>query len=396
MADTTYNGILIRADPTDTGSIPRTGGKDQTFSGCPDIIPWQQTNVQNPQSTFGSATGSSTSYDQSPGQNIIANDVNYIYVRGKNTGTDPVTNASTYLWYSPSNLILWPQQWMTDQYMIKPDPKSVGTSYVQMSANPGAICVTPNPFIWLNPQMPPDGTHYCLITMTGLQQQIIDMRNSAMQIVSSAGLGAWIATWGGTGWRNVNTVAAGSPSFSTLTNYSSGPAVARVHFLLNCTNIPAGSQVAFSCPAPNNGGTGFDAIVLPWTQVPIPDGGKAGDTVPSFSAGLPTQVIANYKSGFYYQYQSNGYPTPPGFNITMQALVISTGNDELKDHPLVLADYIPAETMVYRPQEESFSQGLRFDYAASDDPDDPFQPHDDGNATAALIGSHSTQTADQG
>ena len=105
----TYNGILIRYAIGDPGTIPR-GNSNTTFSGCPDIIPWQQASVQDPQGTFGSATGSSTSFDQNPGQDIIANNVNYIYVRGQNTGTDPVTSAYTYLWYSPSNLILWPQQ----------------------------------------------------------------------------------------------------------------------------------------------------------------------------------------------------------------------------------------------------------------------------------------------
>ena len=384
MAGTTYNGILIRANGGDTGTVPRGG----PFSGCPDIIPWQQTNVQDPQGTFGTATGSPTSYDKDPGLNIISNDVNYIYVRGKDTGTDPVTGSMTYLFYSPSNLILWPQQWMTDPYMIKPDPKSVGTSYVSMSAQPGAICVTPNPFIWLNPPMPPEGQHYCLITMTGSSAQISAMRTSAMNIVSSDGLGAWIAANGGTGWRNVTTISAGSPSFSTFTNYSNGVSVAKVQFNLLCTNIPAGSQVAFSCPAPNNGGTGFLPIQLPWSTVPIPVNGKAGDTVASFSVGMTTQVLANYQSGFYYQYQSNGYNTPPGFNITMQPLVLSTGNDALQAHPLVLADYVPEDHMLYRPHQETFTQGLR-SYAAS--PDDPFGPDDDGNQTAAIIGSHTTQ-----
>jgi hypothetical protein len=385
---TTYDGILIRANNSDTGTIPRSGD----FSGCPDIIPWQQTSVQDPQGIFGAATGSSTSYDQNPGLSIIANDVNFIYVRGKNTGTSAVT-ANTYLWYSPSNLLLWPQQWMTNQYMIQPDQKSSPGAYVQMTAQPGAICVTPNPFVWLNPQMPADGTHYCLITMSGTLDEIVAMRNSGMSVISSAGLGAWIAANGGTGWHNVATITAGSPSFSTMTNYSSGSTVALVHFTLNCTNIPAGASVSFSCARPNNGGTGFDPIALPWTVVP----GTAGTTVASFSAGMQTNVIANYQSGFYYPYQSNGYSTPEGFNITMQATVISNGNDELANHPRTLADYVPEDTLIYRPQTQSFTQGLQFyagDNGASTSNgggDDPFGPPDNGNATAAVVGSHTTK-----
>ncbi|MCY0094905.1 hypothetical protein [Hoeflea ulvae] len=387
MADT-YNGILIRANGSDTGSIPRGG----PFSGCPDIIPWGQTSVQDPQSTFGSASGSATSYNKDPGQNIQANSVNYIYVRGKNTGTAAVDGAQTYLWYSPSNLILWPQQWMTNQYMITPDKASVGTNYVPMSAATGAICVTPDPFIWLNPQPPASGTHYCLITMTGTNSEIVTMRDSAMSIVSSDGLGAWIAANGGTGWRNVATVTTGSPDFSTMTNYTNAGPVTKVHFTLLCTNLPAGSEVAFSCAAPNDGGAGFDPIALPWTKVPPPAGGKDGDTVASFSAGMQTQVIANYTSGFYYQYRSNGYKTPPGFNITMQALVVSNGKDALAAHPLTLASYVPESTMIFRPRENRLSQGLKF--YADVDGGDPFDPPDNGNVTAAIIGSHTTQLPD--
>lgn len=382
---TTYNGILIRANGSDTGSIPRPG----PWSGCPDIIPFQQTSVQDPQATFGSATGSPTSYDKDPGLDITANNVNYIYVRGKNTGGPAVSNSQTYLFYSPSNLILWPQQWMTNDYMIVPD-KSLGTSYVPMSANAGAICVTPSPFVWPHPQMPAAGTHYCLITMTGTSDQIAQMRSSAMSIVSSQGLGAWIAANGGTGWRNVATVTTNSPDFQQLTNYSNGATVAKVQFNLICTNLPVGSQVAFSCPVPNNGGTGFDPIALPYTTIE----GTPGTVVPSRTLGMATQVVANYKSAFYYYYKSNGYPTPPGFNITMQALVTTTpsANDELQGHPLVLSDYIAEDTVFYHPQEQKFTQGLK-SYAARDD-DNPFDPPDDGNVTAAVIGSHTTQLAD--
>lgn len=383
----TYNGILIRANGSDTGTVPRTGD----FSGCPDIIPWGQTSVQDPQQTFGSATGSSTSYDQNPGLNINANNVNYIYVRGKNTGTADTTTM-TYLWYSPSNLLLWPQQWMTNQYMILPDQKSNPTQYLTMTAQPGAICVVPAPFVWLDPPMPPTGQHYCLITMTGTALQIEEMSTSATQIISADGLGAWIAANGGTGWRNVVTVDTGSPDFTTYINYASGSTVAQINFALICNNVPAGAELSFSAAAPNNGGTGFDPIALPWTTVP----GTPGTTVASFNPGMRTNVIANYASGIYYSYKSNGYKTPPGFSVTLQATVISNGNDLLSQHKYVLTDYVPENMLVYHPATQSYFSGLKsYDHdvaaAFAANLDDPFGPPDIGNLTAAVVGSHTTQ-----
>ncbi|MEO0811052.1 MAG: hypothetical protein AAFW82_10555 [Pseudomonadota bacterium] len=103
-------------------------------------------------------------------------------------------------------------------------------------------------------------------------------------------------------------------------------------------------------------------------------------------------MIEQYQSGFYYQYKSNGYPTPAGFNITMQATVISSGADELADHPGTLADYVPTDTFVALPSGE-LSQGLK-SYSLSAADGGPFDPPDNGNATAAIIGSHTTQLPD--
>lgn len=375
----TYNGILVRANGNDTGTMPRTGD----FTGCPDIIPFQQTSVSDPQATFGSATGSPTSYDQNPGLNIIANDVNYIYVRGKNTGTSTIT-GNTYLFYCPSNLVLWPQQWMTPDYMILPDPNSPNGNqqYIQMTAQPGAICVVPQPFVWPHPQMPADGTHYCLVTLTGTNDQIVQMQQSAMQTISADGLGYWIANNGGAGWRNVVTVNANSPDFTTYTTYQSGATNSIIYFQLICTNVPAGAQIAFSAAAPNNGGTGYSPIQLPWTTV----SGAAGTTQASFMAGIQTNVVQNYQSSIYYQYKSNGYPTPAGMNITLQAIVISNNADALKDHTTRLADFVPVDSLVYHPE-----LGEYFTALTAWDSDGPFGPSHNGNLSAAVLGSHTTK-----
>jgi len=120
---------------------------------------------------------------------------------------------------------------------------------------------------------------------------------------------------------------ADSPTFSNTIQVSGPNEVAMLQFSVLCSNIPAGAAVAFSAAAPNDGGPGFEPIVLPWVQVPNPVGGKPGDIVPTFIVGMHTPVIANYQSDLTYEYQANGYPTPQGFRITMQVLLMAGGDD---------------------------------------------------------------------
>lgn len=123
--------------------------------------------------------------------------------------------------------------------------------------------------------------------------------------------------------QRTDTLGADAPTFSGTVKFSGGPEAATMQFNLVCTNIPAGSQVAFNAAVP----PGVEPIALPWTTVPLPVGGNPGVPVPNFTAGVTTQVNANFQTEFSYEYRSNGYPTPPGFKLTMQALILESDQD---------------------------------------------------------------------
>ncbi|MCY0094904.1 hypothetical protein [Hoeflea ulvae] len=115
-------------------------------------------------------------------------------------------------------------------------------------------------------------------------------------------------------------------TYTAKTKFVGADTVATMQFSLLCGDLPAGSEVAFQFTEPNTGGSGFvNPIVLPWTKLPPPAGGKNGDMVPQFTAGLTTRVNANYDSEVIYQYRSNGYPALPGMSITMQAVFVASG-----------------------------------------------------------------------
>lgn len=385
----TYPGILIRSNLGDVGAIPRTG----SWTGCPDIIPYGQTPVNDPQATFGTATGTPTSYDKDPGVNITAMNVNYIYVRGKNLTNTPGTGQA-YLFYSPSSIVLNPQQWI--QNHIPQAALGQSPPPVMLPAAANSVGVVTAPFVWLNPQQPPDGQHYCLITMVGSAgesiQQIVAAAN---KVYDMASLGAWIANHGGTGWRNVVTVNTGAADFSTFTNYSQIGGDSTIQFQLNCTNLPAGSEVSFSAPVPTGTGPGYLPISLPRTKVPAPKDGGAVN--PSFQVGMTTKVPAGYASTIFYQWYSNGFAKPEGFQMTLQAIVISNGvSDALAEHPVTFAQLVGNQAYHYNP-EVGLVRGLKFFRApyfrsaafASND-DDPFGPPDVPTLPAATVGTHTT------
>lgn len=371
---TSYNGMLLRANLADSGAIPRAG----PYVSCPDIIPYQQNVVQDPQATFGSATGSATSYDRDPGMPISIGNVNYIHLRGKNLGTTAIV-ANSYLWFAPSQLILWPGVWLNDQYQIRPDqslsgaPGGATEQFITLSAAPGAIAVTPAPFAWANPSSPPSGTNYGLVAITGTAEQVAAMRAAALNIKSLEDFAAWIANNGGVGWRNLATTSANTPDFSTAVDFHSGSSVAQLMFQLVAANIPAGAEIALSAGTPNDGGPGFYPIVIPPTPVP----GAPGTVVPSYSVGLRTNVIANYQSAIYYEYKSNGAPTPSGFSLTVQVTMIVSGGALARADLAPLHAFVTASDRMYDPASNGFVQGP--------------PPGVDADAQGVIVGSHTTQ-----
>lgn len=363
--------------------MPRTGA----WTGCPDIIPSGQTLPANPLTTFGSAAA----YATDMGGVITTNNVNYIYLRGKNLSGSDIPNGVAYLFYCPSGICLWPQQWTMPQYQI---PGTNGKPLVAFPALAGQVGVTPNPFVWENPPTPPDGQHFCLVTMVGASNaDITAIYTAAQSVYDMASLGAWIYNNGGAGWRNVTTTSTGAADFSTATTWTNRGPEGTVNFRIVCKNLPAGSAVAFSAPV----ATGGDPISLPKVVVPIPVGGKAGDIVPSFDAGLTVKVPAGYTSPIYYQWFSNGFPKSQGFNLTIQALVISTGSDALANHPVNFAMLVGEDAHHFHPKVglvqgfAAFAKSLEAVAAADDDgDDDPFGPPDVPTLPAAVIGSHTT------
>jgi hypothetical protein len=388
----TYQGILVRNNLQDVGTIPRSGA----YTGCPDIIPYGQVIVNDPVATFCSPDA----YAKDFGGQITAGNVNYVYVRGKNLNSTADTGQA-WLFYAPSSVVCNPTTWLNN-HIPQVAPGS-SPPPVSIPAQPNSVGVVAQPFVWLNPVLPDSGQHYCLVAMVASAgetiQQIVAAAN---QIVDGASLGAWILNNPGVGWRNVVTTPSGSADISTITSYTlpySAPST--MHFTLNCKNMPAGSQVSFQFTTP----TRDQAITLPPTTIPIPQGGKAGDLVPSINIGVTAKVPANYQSQVYYQWYSNGFTKGAGWMLTIEASVVSNGKDALKafagmpEHSF--AAMVGEDTHHYHPKV-GVIKGLgafsnKLSAALGDNPagsgNDPFSPPPVPTDVAVTVGSHSTRVA---
>jgi hypothetical protein len=80
-----YDDMFLRDAIDDTGQVPYTG---RTVCFSPDIIPYGQTNVTNPDAFFGG------NYGQDLGQTVTPSSNNNIYVRVKNLGAGATSPRS--------------------------------------------------------------------------------------------------------------------------------------------------------------------------------------------------------------------------------------------------------------------------------------------------------------
>lgn len=292
-----YDGILIRYNLQDTGSVPRTGG----WTACPDLIPWGTEPVQKPTSFFKG------NYDKNVGQALVAKAQNYIYVRGKNLTGSALTGTAR-VFFAPQSIFLYPSQWL--QNTMKTTNGSETSDITDVA--PNDIGVTIDPFTWIPSDI---NEHHCLITIVSTPDHPYESQLPGDNITSLNELAAWIAKTGGTGWHNIQITTAGAPTFTNSTKYPGSSTAEQVMFTLTAENLKIGTEISFSCGTPLPDGT---YINLPKTKV-------TKET--QFQVSLTYDVPAGWESEMSYSYYENGLGKLPGFRVSMSASVVSQGKD---------------------------------------------------------------------
>lgn len=305
-----YTHLMIRDYFGDNGK-PRSGNLSQS----PDIIPWGT----DPLPHFQTYLTSAEAVNQDLGKDIVGWQSNYLFVRCLNNGSEAAT-GKVYLYYSPSNLLMAPGLWSEN---VLNTENGAGFGNVS-AAQTGQYVVGDSPFIWV-PQPPPDNTHYCMVARLTTDANPNPIPTN---VSSFDDFVAYIVGNPGTAWRNVTFVGT-PPDWSKVVHMTGLQTQAALYFQVQCTNVPIGSQVGFSC---GNPGT-EPAINLQSTTV---------STNPNFSAGMWATVSANWDGDITVNWWSNGQRNwGPGATITLKCFYMPSGGLQSL-HPSLARHFRPA------------------------------------------------------
>lgn len=223
--------ILIRDSLQDTGTVPSPGYPYTS----PDIICTQQTQVSNPTTYF------TNNYYSDPNQPVISNQNNYIYMRGKNLGSD-TSSGTVYLYWCPSSLLMLPTQWTQNVLQA-----NIGGNWQPYNTfptvAPNSITVTQAPFTWA-PAPPPAGQHYCTIGAVSTPQNPWSTANIP-PFPTWDSFVLWVRNNQNICWRNITLVVNPNPPewdrIDLINNAFNDniPMLAQAQ----CTNVPIGTTV---------------------------------------------------------------------------------------------------------------------------------------------------------
>ncbi|MBV6286996.1 hypothetical protein [Pseudomonas aegrilactucae] len=232
-----WTGITLRNSLGEAGEVPRP---KSWYS--PDII----VNGTEPLPRPGILTEQAY-YDALQSKPMVAEQPNYIYVRGKNF-TDSDQAGQWKLFWAPVNILLYPSKWMGNQLR---DSTSNLTPALDIRA--GEIGATLDAFVWVPPAQDP---HCCLVAMAltpGHDDAV--MENEGIVDLCEYNINnAHFAQ------RNVNLVDGDRPSVVDKAGYDHGIEASTVDLMMLFSNLPKGSRFTIASGTPLNGQTLTDSF----------------------------------------------------------------------------------------------------------------------------------------
>lgn len=310
-----FNGFLARTNLSDVGGVP----SPSPASTCPDIIPTGALPDPDPQVTF------TNDWFTDPGENILASQQNFIYVRAKNLAPS-ASGGTVSLYYSPASLLLWPSTWSHNT--ISTSTNTLTSTLT--STGSGKIAVGVDPFLWTPPSLS-SGDHYCLISrvVTPSQPNPIPADFSTMDQFAS-----WIQNNPNNGWRNVAMVNKDTPTVQVTVQLALPLATATpLYVVAECVNLPVGSEVQFAAGSPGP----VPPLAMPKTAI----------TMSSQILGILTTVPANYSSAVVVSFWNNGNPVGAGASLSLVAFYPVEASSPLAERSTKL----PAELVGIGPEE---------------------------------------------
>jgi len=229
-----WSGIDIRCTLSGDGTVPRAASSDS-----PDIILAGTKPLENP----GQLT-TPESYQKAYDHKLFIENLNYIYVRGKN-----YTNESIYgfwnLYSAPSNLLMYPYLW--EHNYIE---NAVGLKDSAFEIDSCDVGVSENAFVWIPPALP-NGQSYSLIGIAMSERH----GNPLAGVNNVHDLAEVLSTNANIAMRKLSIHDGDIPTVLGSILYDQGSEAALVDIRVIFKNIPKGSSYQVSSGVPMNGKT---------------------------------------------------------------------------------------------------------------------------------------------
>jgi hypothetical protein len=256
-----YQGLFLRHYMGDDPTKP-----PQVSSDSPDIILEGQDPVDPATLT------TQQSYITEPPDTLWvgSNLTNYIYVRGLNATTGPLT-ARLWLWYAEPNILLWPQQWVSDGFYVGGTKKNWQNV---TAASPNQIVAT-DAYTVVSPATPQD--HYCMVAIAEnppLSEPAYAPFPGAFTNLTE--FTVWIQNNPNAAWRNTIDKATTAAQWNWVAPIAGPDDGGQPTLGVLCSNMPVGSQFRYVVP---------------------PGRTAKGDPYPGVDSGIRTVQNPNDQSG---------------------------------------------------------------------------------------------------
>jgi hypothetical protein len=317
------NGVFIRHQ---MGDYP--GNNGGSFSACPDIvISVDGNNNPTPLDPTTLITQQGYYTESNPGGYGYQGNVNYVYLRALNNASSlrppPQFNPRLWLYYTPSNLALWPVNWQSNNIQVQgqavsqnwQDTTSIIANTISgrggQSGQELNVLATREPFLW-NPPVLGGGNHYCLIAMA--ENPLANPPSPPLPgpFQSFNELCAFVLTNDWFGWRNVVGVQKTVPTWQMNFPIAGPPQASQVQIGVQCTNMPVNSQFQFSVAGPRGTTNPGDGV----------NSGMVTITNPNLFVAMPMMFPANFNTTMVLNWYANGTTPAPGATITPYLAVL--------------------------------------------------------------------------
>ncbi|MEO8530518.1 MAG: hypothetical protein ABI459_04805 [Deltaproteobacteria bacterium] len=302
MATTPPDGVItLRNSIGENGNLPRT-----YTAGSPDIIVSGKLPFEDP-----SILEKADNYDKSYDNTLYIGFPNYLYVRGKNFGTQKVDGSWNLYWSTP-NILLYPYLWEANQLAT-----SDGNQDPTFSLAPGAIGASTNAFTWV----PPDTQdHYCMIAVA----KSPNFPNPLAGVRNVSSLAATMADNANIAQRNLQLVRGNVPQVVSSAAYAQGDEPQTMDIAVLLKNLPKGSSWSAASGTLLNGvtlqhaesNTQVNNFKYAWSDLNVP---------------AQWQTMFSYTMAFGSDW--SGIPDGAKPELTIRGEIAMTSTHALYNHP---------------------------------------------------------------